>query len=117
MTTSQTTTLRADFPADTVAVLADERRRCLLRCLLAADGPVGSADLARDVVARERNADARDVSADAVERCYVRLHHIHLPKLADAGYLRYDEDRTTVATTTETDSLVPLLDWAAERTD
>jgi len=88
----------------------------VLRCLRSADRPVALADLARDVVARERETDARDVPEEAVEQCYVRLYHVHLPKLAEAGYLRYDVDRATVASTTEADSLTPLLEWAAERT-
>lgn len=119
MTNIQATTSRADSAVDddAFAVIADERRRRLLRRLLAADGPVAVADLARDVVARERDADAREVPDAAVEGCRVQLHHVHLPKLADADYLRYDEDRTTVASTAATDSLGPLLDWADERAE
>lgn len=98
------------------AVLASERRRTVLRCLQSVDEPVAMADLARDVVASEHDVDVTDVPDEAIEQVYLRLHHVELPKLADEGYLRYD-DRTSVVLTEDAESLESVLDWAAQLTE
>lgn len=118
MTNTQRAAFRdASTVGDSVfAVLASERRRTVLRCLRTADAPVAMADLARDVLARERDADPGDIPEEVIERVYVSLHHCHLPKLADGGYLQYDEDQSSVALTDDANSLEPLLEWAANRT-
>ncbi|SFS00813.1 hypothetical protein SAMN05216559_2409 [Halomicrobium zhouii] len=115
MTTIQTTISPDATLDEAFTALSHERRRAVFRCLQSADGPVGVADLARDVVARERDADGRAIPDEAVERCYVRLHHVHLPKLTDAGFLHYDQDQTTVALADDIGSVGPLLDWATEQ--
>lgn len=94
------------------AVLANARRRAVLRSLRVGDRPVAVADLARDVAASERDVGVRSVSEEAAERVYVSLHHAHLPKLVDEGYLRYDDERSTVSLTADGDALAPLLDEA-----
>lgn len=119
MTSSRRETIRERFTFDdsAFAALASERRRTVLRCLQTADAPVAMADLARDVVARERDAHARDVPEEAIERVYVSLHHVHLPKLADEGYLRYDDNRTSVVLTDDAELLESILDQAARLTE
>lgn len=98
-------------------VLASARRRTVVRCLRSAESPLAVADLARDVVATERDVGPRDVSEEDVERAYTSLHHVHLPKLADGGYIGYDDDRSAVSLTADAGRLTPLLDWAASRTE
>ena len=100
-----------------LSILADERRRTVLRCLRSAAEPIAVADLARDVTGRERDVDVGEFPADAIESVYVDLHHVHLPKLADAGYVRYLDDGNCVALTDDVDSLVPALERIARRTD
>ena len=115
MTNTCGSTACAESPVDddAFAVLASERRRILLRRLRAVDGHASVRDLARAVTASERDADPETVSEEAIERVSVTLHHVHLPKLADAGYLRYDEAAKSVVPTGDVGSLGPLLDWAA----
>ena len=68
--------------------IADERRRCVVRALAERDAPaVGPADLAADL---ESEWDARNHEVIVAE-----LHHVHLPKLDDAGVVEYDAAATT----------------------
>jgi hypothetical protein len=63
-------------------LLASERRRILLQYLIShPDEPVHVDDLVDYLIARGAT-DERDTIA-------IRLHHIHLPKVADAGVLSY----------------------------
>lgn len=119
MTSTYSAAIRDESTVDdgVFAALASERRRIALRRLQTADDPVTLADLARDVAARQCDTDPSDVSEEVVEQVYVSLHHRHLPKLVYLGYLRYDEDRTSVVLTDEADALEPLLEWAAHRTE
>lgn len=86
---------------DTVfALLRDRRRRAALHVLAARTAPVALADLAAAVAAREA------ADADAVAEA---LHHVHLPKLADAGVVDYDEaDR--IAALARTEDVAPFLE-------
>ena len=70
-------------------VLADHRRRAVLRYLRGVRGEVEIATLAEGV----RTADG-DPPRD---RIALRLHHVHLPKLASAGLVDYDRERRCVA--------------------
>lgn len=110
---------RGEFGIDdsASAVLASERRRTVLRTLRDADGSLAIADLARDVVASERDGSAGDAPEAAVERVALTLHHRHLPKLADGGYLRYDPGEKTVVPRDDLESLVPIFAVAAERAE
>lgn len=88
-------------------VLAANRRRRVIRALLDADGTVSLTELA-DEVARER-ADADGVPTDP-ERVEISLHHVHLPKLADAGLVVIAEsDGETRLKFTETPEMRALV--------
>jgi hypothetical protein len=71
-------------------VLSAERRRLTLDVVADRTAPVGLDDVAR----RETDADVPD--AAAVERVAVSLHHVHLPKLSDAGVVQYDPDSNRI---------------------
>ena len=74
----------------------DGRRRTALDALREASGPLSLADLARDVVRRERDAGG-DVDLEAVRECRWRLYHVHVPKLVEVGLATFDADRRAVA--------------------
>jgi DNA-binding transcriptional ArsR family regulator len=84
---------REDGLAETIDCLADEQRRTVL-AVLGREGAASRRTLARAV--SEREADG-EPSPDAVEDALVTLHHVHLPKLADAGLVEYDAETGTVA--------------------
>lgn len=70
-------------------VLAAERRRITLNILADLTETVELNDLATVVAERKNNG------VDS-ERIALTLHHIHLPKMADAGVINYDPDATRV---------------------
>lgn len=75
---------------DILECLADERRRTALATLHDYGGRTFRWTLARDVA-------AQGADRDDVETVLVALHHVHLPKLADAGLVEYDQEAGTVA--------------------
>ncbi|ESP89213.1 DUF7344 domain-containing protein, partial [Candidatus Halobonum tyrrellensis] len=94
-------------------LLSNGRRRTAIRCLASASEPVGVADLAESVAAREREdgraADGGDPAGAAERRrVAVALGQVHLPKLAAAGAVSYDGGRNVVTPT-------PTVDVLAER--
>ena len=85
-------------------VLANARRRTTLSYLLRYERRAELEDLAAYVAASE--------TTDVDERAAVTLHHIDLPKLADAGLIRYDADRRTAVADDLIQELEPYLEWA-----
>lgn len=81
--------------------LADTSRRRVLAALF--DTRTRSVnDLARTLADPDGQPGDRqpsESSTDAVERYHLRLHHVHLPRLADAGLVSYDADQSVVELT------------------
>ena len=86
-----------------VTVHSDERRRATVAALDSRTGPVTREELAREVA----DADG-DVSPSQAREVAVQLHHIHLPKLDEAGVVEYDADAGTVRRTGE--ATIPWMD-------
>ena len=87
-------------------VLGDERRRRVLAVLAERQSPIDAKQLAFAVATRG-NDDTVTLSESVVEDVHVTLHHVHLPKLDEAGLVDFDRDDHTVATTTAADA-VPI---------
>lgn len=69
-----------------------ERRRAVLACLTDRAGVATVTELATDL-ADEQTTEHGD--RPCPDRLAVRLHHVDLPRLADAGLVEYDpRDRT-----------------------
>ncbi|WP_207591731.1 DUF7344 domain-containing protein [Halomontanus rarus] len=77
-------------------MFAHHRRRYALRGLRMHDNPMALADLADEVAIRENEAPITEISPEAVKRIYLSLYHTHIPKLEDAGFVQYDQDRDSV---------------------
>ncbi|MFC4541676.1 hypothetical protein ACFO5R_07025 [Halosolutus amylolyticus] len=83
---------RSDADCDAVfEALADARRRTVLSVLENERGSLSARSLARSVAAREIGASERSVPSDRVDRVLASLVHVHLPTLADAGLVAYDD--------------------------
>ncbi len=77
-------------------LMANRRRRHVLSYLRAhpqEDVPID--DLTSQVIARELMAGDGPVDPESVS---ATLHHVHLPKLAEAGLIEYDPETNVVHT-------------------
>lgn len=72
-----------------VALLGNTRRRFVLRYLQLRDAPVPIEELT-EAVARWECDDLDEITSHLIECIRASLHHVHLPKLDDAGLVRYD---------------------------
>lgn len=93
----------SDETSPTMDLLADHRRRTILRYLEESESPVSLSDIA-DQVLLEEQADERGLLArfgDAVlgtrRRVYASLRYVHVPKLAAADAVDFDPDSNTVS--------------------
>lgn len=94
------TSLSDDTLAAVCGVLASAYRRQVLRYLAAGED---------DVVSVEEFVDKlidHDETADDRRHIAIKLHHVALPKLAEAGFIEYDA-RTQTARASED----PPLEW------
>ena len=82
------------------AVLASDRRRTVLAALTDTVGPIELDCLAARVAEAEPDGSG-DPGDDTRRTVAVSLHHVHLPKLVEAGLLRYDYDSRWVAPGTD----------------
>ncbi|WP_247000654.1 DUF7344 domain-containing protein [Halosolutus gelatinilyticus] len=88
-------------------LLANRRRRSVLRLLRDRPNPVSLADLAERVAIEEREADGEisgvqgAVPTADLRRVEISLRHAHVPTLADAGAVAFDTDENVVSLTDE----------------
>ncbi|WP_076432939.1 DUF7344 domain-containing protein [Haladaptatus litoreus] len=72
-------------------LLAHPRRRYILHRLNQTDHPFELQTLARTTAEWEAGMSPETVSAEFIERVRMSLYHKHIPKLAAAGILVFDE--------------------------
>lgn len=92
-------------------LLTSERRRHVLSCL-ADHGRLALPDLADEVAEREHDASLPQVPEDAVLTIYLSLYHTHVPKLAAADVVTYDQDTDRVALVDDASAVDALADGA-----
>ena len=82
---------------DLLDVLTDDRRRRVIAVLARAPHEtVTLTGLAVTVTTVEEDTALADLDRGRLAAVRSTLHHVHLPKLADAGLLEYDPERRTV---------------------
>lgn len=97
-------------------VLADRRRRAVLRYLDARSESVSLSDLADHLVLEDDAEESGALAScgDALfgrrRRVQITLRHSHVPKLADAGAVAFDIDANTVALTERGEELLARAD-------
>ncbi|NHN46684.1 hypothetical protein G9464_03620 [Halostella sp. JP-L12] len=96
-------------PDRMIPLIADERRRHALRCLLEHDA-LPLADLADEVAVRERGAPIGEIPAEDVKNVYMSLYHSHVPKLDEANVVTYDQETDAVALDEHADLVARYLD-------
>ena len=77
-------------------VLSHSRRRFMLRYLQPVETPLSVDELTTELVAWEDQRTGADQSRDERVSIKISLLHNHLPKMADAGIIKYDATRQTV---------------------
>lgn len=77
-------------------LLADPLRRQLIFELAQRDEPVCVDTLAEALTERPTGAGPGPVQVPEAKSTAVELHHCHLPKLDEAGWIEYDDDSQAV---------------------
>lgn len=90
---------------DVLRAVAGEHRRRVLYFLREADG-VASVDEITDALTTEADTDTEDVA--------VRLHHVILPQLSEAGVVAFDRDDEQVRYAGGS-FVTELIDWLRDR--
>ena len=94
-------------------VLSNRRRRYALHYLEWRDGVVQLDDLAERIAAWENGAADAVTSAER-KRVYTALQQFHLPKMEQAGLVKYDERRGVIERTEAEDEIDIYLDLVPE---
>jgi len=91
---------RSTQPQNRISVIFDclsrARRRYCLHRLHNAETPIALADLAEDVANWESDRPKAEIADETIQEVALSLYHQHIPKLAEAGLVQYDQERTVV---------------------
>lgn len=105
MGTEWPTPLRTTIGSDALGneavfgVLRNKRRRYALHYLKQREGGVSVGELAEQIAAWETETPVLDVSSGDRKRVYISLLQSHLPTLAEAGMVVFDDEDSTVRLT------------------
>ncbi|WP_276261519.1 DUF7344 domain-containing protein [Haloglomus litoreum] len=80
-------------------LLSSPRRRMALYYLREHGGSSTVTELAEEIASLEYDIPAEELSRQQRKRVYVSLYQTHVPKLAEAGVIEYDEDTSEVQLT------------------
>lgn len=95
-------------------VLSHSRRRFVLDTLQSVEIPVSVGDLVTELARWE--SERPDPSGDRKDAVELALVHTHLPKMADAGFVRYDALGRTVRLADRTEEVQTHLGMMATDT-
>lgn len=89
------TNSRSVSTEEALALVSDQTRRRFIRCLIESDGKAVDLD---DVIRslRRNHLNSTHASYTGSLHLKIELHHIHLPKLDEAGVVDYDARSATV---------------------
>lgn len=79
-------------------VLANRRRQLVLSQLQEHES-MTLRDLAEQIAISDLNTSIESLSEEAIDEVEIALHHVHTPKLAEAGYVEYDSHNQVVSLT------------------
>lgn len=87
----------------------DQYRRAVLAVLIDEQQSLTVNDLTKTVVKHISQASITEVSADVLTQVQISLHHVHLPKMTEAGLIEYDPESGIVEPTEQFDQVKPQL--------
>lgn len=91
-------------------LLSNSRRRYVISILRERNEPMRLNDLSRELAAWENDVEPDALTNPQVKRVYVSLYQTHIPKLAEAGVVSYDQESGMVEledTAHELDTYIP----------
>lgn len=88
---------------------ANERRRSVIDHLRESEQPIALAELAQRLARSDRTASDAPLDQTEVDRLTIELYHTHIPILADADVVVFDEDRHTIGEGETFERLTRLL--------
>lgn len=83
-------------PETIFSLLSDERRRHVVAALADRTTEITLDELVSTITSRNLAGSEATDPAATKKRIKIALHHVHLPKLDDAGVVEYDPDARTV---------------------
>jgi len=102
---------------NTFSILADPVRRYVLYYFDEQETSVSFDRLAMRVAAWHTDSDPDTVDDATLTEMRTALYHVHLPKLAEAGYFAWDSDTHTIRRGPNFDENAPLLRLVADYED
>jgi len=98
-------------------LLSADRRQEVLRYLDANGGTADLGELAEHIASLECDCSVSELTSQQRKRVYVGLYQCHLPKMAEAGVIDYDQDRGNVALNERSPRLLRYLYLEENRTN
>jgi len=95
-------------------LLSHRRRRAVLYLLLAQDRALTLRDLRNEIIEREHSTEITALDDEQVKQTLLSLHHVHIPKLSEAGIITYDQDRMIVEPTEKLEEMESFLSCVSE---
>lgn len=102
-------------------VCGHKHRRIVIATLANQQQSVSMHDLTRAIVKQTHHTPLTETADETITQIQTGLHHVHLPKLAEAEFIRYDseeqvveptahvqQDDSTLSTILAMDSALPL---------
>ncbi|MFC6976850.1 ArsR family transcriptional regulator [Halomicroarcula sp. GCM10025709] len=103
-------------PETAFDILRNSRRRLAIVYLLETEGgAVSLGDLAEHVAAIENGVSREELSSAQRKRVYVSLYQSHLPRMEEAGIVRFDQDRGLVSPGPQAAAVEAYLDPTGRR--
>ncbi|WP_436928130.1 DUF7344 domain-containing protein [Halosimplex amylolyticum] len=102
---------------NTFRTLADPIRRYVLGYLAEQETQVRFDPLTARVAAWHTDSDPNAVDDATFTEMRTTLYHVHLPKLAEAGYIAWDRDTNTIRRGPNFDEIGSLLRLMADHED
>ena len=89
---------------DTVLDVCEHKhRRIVLAALAEQQQSLSTDDLANAIVEHDYHTPPTEAADETVTKIQIALQHVHLPKLAEAGFVQYDSERQLVEPTAQVD--------------
>ncbi len=91
-------------------LLANSRRRYIMRALAREGGPLEIGTLATEIAASEDGVTTKEVSSRARKRVYTAIQQSHLPKMDRTGVIEFEKDRGVVKPTPALETVETYID-------